>query len=314
MHGATVHILTVTYNAKQWLPVCCYDREELPANWRMVVVDNASTDGTADAVEKEYPHVRLIRSRENLGFGRANNLGLQEALNDGADYVFLLNQDAEIPVSGLAELIRLHAAHPECRIISPVHCNGDGSALDYSFARFCATQGPDITTVPPRVPGSDGGSSEGAARELLPADWGIAAGWLLPRATLLEIGGFSPLFFHYGEDEDFVNRVLFHGGKIAIAPGVGMRHHRTEKAKKKSLDSRFLDRLIEMADPGRPALSPLHVARYFAGPVFRQLTKGNSALAAFLMRSCRELMRGDAPGSARATAQSKGAAFLCATR
>ncbi|MDL2271725.1 glycosyltransferase family 2 protein [Desulfovibrio sp. OttesenSCG-928-I05] len=313
MHGATVHILTVTYNAKQWLPVCCHTRDALPENWRMVVVDNASTDGTTDAVEKDYPHVHLIRSRENLGFGRANNLGLREALESGADYVFLLNQDAEISIDGLAELIRLHAAHPECRIISPVQYNGEGSALDYSFARFCAVNGPEIPVVPGSPALSPTPVAGGAARdtaELLYADWGIAAGWLLPRATLQEIGGFNPLFFHYGEDEDYVNRVRFHGGKIAIAPAVAMRHHRTEKAKKKTLDSRFLDRLIEMADPGRPALSPLRVARYFANPVFRQLCKGNTALAAFLVRSCRELMRGDAPGSVRDTIRRKGATFL----
>lgn len=295
----TVHILIVTYNARIWLRVCCKGTEKLPRSWRVTLVDNASSDGTADTVEREYPHIRLIRVTENLGFGRANNLGLRLALDEGADYVYLLNQDAEISASGIAELIRLHKKYPECRIISPLHRNGDGSALDYSFARFCAQSGLEYLADCAEV-----------QEDILFTDWGIAAGWLLPRASLLETGGFSPLFFHYGEDEDYVNRVRFHGGKVAVAPGVSMLHHRTEKTKKKTLDSRFIDRLIAMADPGLPAPPPHTVARHFARPVLRQLSRGNFSLASFLVRSCRELMRGDAPGSPRDAARRKESAFL----
>ena len=307
MHGDIVHILIVTYNATQWLPVCCRDANALPENWHITVVDNASTDETVDVIRREYPSVHLIRSPENLGFGRANNLGFHYALEQKAEYVYLLNQDSEIPLSGIAELIRLHKKCPECRIISPLHKNGTGSALDYSFARFCRKNGMELLadagkdTLENFTPKTD---------DLIFTTWGIAAGWLLPRASLTEIGGFNPLFFHYGEDEDYVNRVLFHGGKIAIAPGVSMRHHRTESAKKKALDSRFVDRLIEMTNPAQTAPSPWLVIRNFAKPIFRQFTKGNRSLAFFLMRSCRELMRKELAGSPRSKALQKGPAFL----
>lgn len=297
----SLHILIVTYNAVSWLPLCCRREEDLPEGWRILVVDNASTDGTADVLARDYRHIRLIRGRENLGFGRANNLGLRHALDQGAEYVYLQNQDSAISIAGLAELARLSAKYPECGIISPVHCNHDGSALDYSFAAFCAAGALDCAVPGQRAPHGP---------ELLFADWGIAAGWLLPRRTLLETGGFNPLFFHYGEDEDYINRLRFHGGKIGIAARVAMNHHRTPKAKGKAFSNHFLDRLMAMTDPNRPAASPARVLGSFAGPFLRQLLSGEGRKAAFLMRACRALLPGDAKGSIRDQVRRAGATFL----
>lgn len=299
--GRKMYILIVTYNAIPWLPLCCHKAEELPEGWGIIVVDNASTDGTADVLEKEYPHIHLIRGKENLGFGRANNLGMRYALEQGADYLYLMNQDSTISIQDIAELARLHEAHPECWIVSPVQYNGEGTALDYSFADFCAASGPDVFL-----------NRQGAHElpKLVYADWGIAAGWLLPQSTLTAIGGFSPLFLHYGEDEDFVNRVRFHGGKIGIAANVAMRHHRKRRLKRKPFSDRFLDRLMRMADPAQKAAPPTRVLRFFAGPLLRQLVSGNTSKAAFLMRACLALMPGDAPGSIRDAVRNKGAAFL----
>ena len=296
-----VHILIVTYNAATWLPYCCIPQSELPEGWRIVVVDNASSDGTAERIEKEYAHIELIRSAENLGFGRANNVGLRHALERDADYVFLLNQDARISVEGIRELIRLHEQFPECMIMSPVHKNGEATALDYSFADFCAKSGLDpaaLANPPADLP------------ELLVVDWGIAAGWLLPRATLQEIGGFNPLFLHYGEDENYTQRVLFHGGTIGIATRAVLRHNRPQKSKKKPFAARFIDTVIELADPGRAPASPARVLLCFAKPLLRAALQGDRAKSAFLLRACRELLKGDAPGSIRCRTRNKGMTFL----
>lgn len=296
-----VVILIVTYNAENWLPVCCPKAEELPEGWSVVVVDNASSDGTLELL-RHYPHVRLIAGDKNLGFGRANNQGLRLALEDGADYVFLLNQDAEIPIDGIRTLIAAHKAHPEYLIISPMQLNGPGTAFDSSFARLIRTElGAEYR---------EEDLARAGETDLLPVRQGIAAAWLLPREALETVGGFSPVFYHYGEDEDYVNRVLFHGGKAGISPHAAARHHREQRPRKKSLDSRLIDRFIEMANPAGPAPGKARVLGVCLKPVLRQLVKGRTDMAAFILRSCRELLRGDAPGSVRDTARQKGRSFL----
>ena len=87
----TVHIVIVTYNGMSWLPKCL---DSIPDGMPTIVVDNASTDQTCFYIQKEHPAVHVLAQKENLGFGRANNLGIQKALDEQTDAVFLLNQDA----------------------------------------------------------------------------------------------------------------------------------------------------------------------------------------------------------------------------
>jgi GT2 family glycosyltransferase len=302
MHDERVFILIVTYNARNWLPLCCPRAEELPAGWTVLAVDNASTDGTPELLAAGYPHVRLIRNKENLGFGQANNQGLRLALDEQAAYVFLLNQDAEIPPNDIKTMIAAHKAHPEYLVISPLQMNGQGTSFDHSFARLLTAElGSGFAT---REPGPD-------PAELWPVRQGIAAAWLLPREALTDIGGFNPLFYHYGEDEDYVNRVLYHGGKVGVSPRAAMRHHRDQRNKaKKAVDSRLIDRFIDLANPARPAPGACAIVRTCLRPLAKQLFKGKFSLLAFLFRACRELMRGDAPGSIRGQSRRRGAAFL----
>lgn len=86
--------IIVSYNFVGWMKRCLGSLRcsELPVD--VVVIDNFSTDDTVQMIKKNYPEVRLICSNENLGFGRANNIGLRIALEENYDAAFLLNQDA----------------------------------------------------------------------------------------------------------------------------------------------------------------------------------------------------------------------------
>ncbi|MEJ1937614.1 glycosyltransferase, partial [Nostoc sp. NIES-2111] len=114
-------MVIVTYNGTPWLRRCLDSLA--PATTgpvvEVVVVDNASTDETCRVIEQDYPHVVLIRSAENLGFGRGNNLGISQALARGARHVFLLNQDAYLLPSTPAELTAFIEPHPALRAASP---------------------------------------------------------------------------------------------------------------------------------------------------------------------------------------------------
>ena len=86
-------VIIVSYNFERWIDRCLNSLRQSEQQADVVVIDNASQDRTVSLIESRYPEVRLIKSKENLGFGRANNIGMKIALKEGYDAVFLLNQE-----------------------------------------------------------------------------------------------------------------------------------------------------------------------------------------------------------------------------
>ena len=105
-------VIIVSYNFERWIDRCLNSLRQSEQQADVVVIDNASQDRTVSLIESRYPEVRLIKSKENLGFGRANNIGMKIALKEGYDAVFLLNQDAWIDAKVLGELSELSRSHP----------------------------------------------------------------------------------------------------------------------------------------------------------------------------------------------------------
>ena len=128
-----VFTVIVTYNGMNWIDQCL---KSVITQSEVVVVDNNSSDLTVNFIKQNYPSVKLLEQNINLGFGRANNIGISYALNNNAEAVFLLNQDAFAKKDTINKLITASIKNPEFGIISPIHLNGDGSAVDYSFLRF----------------------------------------------------------------------------------------------------------------------------------------------------------------------------------
>lgn len=201
----------VSYNFERWLDACIGSvlRSDCPSD--IVVIDNASGDRTVERLRRDYPGVRVVANRENLGFGRANNIGLRMALEEGYQAVFLLNQDAWIAPDVLGRLARAAEGHRDYGVLSPVHFNGKGDALDRGFAGYVGAASPG--DLP-------------AGREVAEAGFVNAAFWFIPVGTLRRVGGFSPLFYHYGEDKDYVNRLHYHGLKVGYLPGARACHDR----------------------------------------------------------------------------------------
>ncbi|PPD43539.1 MAG: hypothetical protein CTY16_13355 [Methylobacter sp.] len=212
-----IYAVVVTYNGAPWIEKCLDSlaRSSIPVT--TLAIDNASADGTPGQIKTRFPGVELIETGSNLGFGKANNLGLLKALENDADYVFLLNQDAWIEPDTIAKLIEVSQQRPEFGILSPLHMNGAGTALDLNFSYYV---------------------SPGACPKLI-SDWVTdnlkpiyetqfvnAAAWLISRQCLTKVGGFDPIFPHYGEDDDYLNRTLYHGLKIGIVPHTKIYHDR----------------------------------------------------------------------------------------
>src|ERR1041385_8820419 len=130
----TISVVIVSYNTRQMTLDClrCLyaDLGDLPAE--VFVVDNASSDGSADAIGREFPEVRLIANAANLGFGAANNLAMSKA--QGA-YLLLLNSDAFPKAGAIATLVNYLQDNPKVGIVGPRLVHADGS-LQLSCFRF----------------------------------------------------------------------------------------------------------------------------------------------------------------------------------
>jgi glycosyltransferase involved in cell wall biosynthesis len=121
----------------KWIDACLQSLLASEYPIQIVVVDNASADGTAAYVSQRYPQVQVVANTDNRGFARANNQGMRLALDQGAGSVFLLNQDATVLPGTVGSLVRALDANPMFGVISPVHLNGEGSGLDRNFEQYC---------------------------------------------------------------------------------------------------------------------------------------------------------------------------------
>jgi GT2 family glycosyltransferase len=214
--GLKTYAVVVTYNGMEWIQQCLDSLVNSSLDLNIVIIDNKSTDGTVKYINEQYPKCLLIESEENLGFGRANNVGISKALQDDADFVFLLNQDAWVESTTIEDLIKVQQNNLGFDIISPIHMNGEGTKLDYLFSTFIE---------PKRCPNlySDMYCSS-LKNELYPAEFVNAAAWLLTKKCIQTVGGFSPIFYHYGEDDNYCLRAKYHNIKIGVYPFAKIYH------------------------------------------------------------------------------------------
>lgn len=228
----TLSVIIVNYNTGEELGRCLSSvaDELVGVAWEGIVVDNGSTDGSDEAVARFAPRVTLLRSPENLGFGRAINQGVTMT---SAPLVLLLNPDARLLPGAIEPLVADLRRHPECAVIGPAIINQDGSP------QGSARGDPDIAT------GLFGRStlltrlfpnSPLARRNVLVApepepgessvevDWVSGACMLGRRQAFDRVGGFDERFFLYWEDADLCRRLRGAGFTIRYRPGAHVVH------------------------------------------------------------------------------------------
>ncbi len=181
------------------------------------VVDNASTDGSQELIRTKFPDVALIQLTENRGFAGGVNPGIQAALDNGAQYVALFNNDAVADPMWLECLLRAMDAHPEAGIVTGKFLRWEGKQFDstgdfYSIWGFSFPRGRDTADTgqfdkPEEIFGATGGAS-------------------LYRCEMLKkIGLFDEGFFAYFEDVDISFRAQLAGWKVRYEPKATARHH-----------------------------------------------------------------------------------------
>lgn len=226
----TLSVIMVSYNTRgltlRALETLVADIGDRPV--QVIVVDNASSDGSAQAIGSAFPEVTLIESERNLGFAKANNLAAKSAVGD---WLLLLNPDTETCPGMLDAFDAFVRTHPEHHIIGGRTFYSDGSLNPYSCARrmtvwslFCAAFG-----LSRAFPGSSvfnpeqmGNWARDSVREV-----DIIIGCLcFIRAEIWgRLGGFDEAFFMYGEDADLCLRAGELGARPIISPDIRIVHH-----------------------------------------------------------------------------------------
>lgn len=214
-----IYFIIVTYNAMKWAERCFNSLRQSSIPVSCIVIDNGSTDGTQEYIKKHFPEVDFIQSEENLGFGKANNIGIEKAYIEGADFFYLMNQDAWLYTDSIEKLLDVYSNYPaqqEIGILSPMHINGTEKQLDIFLDKYIAINFETTRLI-----------SDLYFQDLKPfyqIKFINAAHWFIPRHTIETVGGFNPYFFHYGEDIEYANRIHFHQKKILLVPGSKVVH------------------------------------------------------------------------------------------
>jgi GT2 family glycosyltransferase len=222
--SAPVSAVIVSYQAREHLLRALASLASAGLPIETIVVDNASADGSADAVRHAFPEVRVLANTENLGFARAANQGIRQAR---APRLLLLNPDAELRPGALEALAGALDARPEVVAVGPRTLNADGT-VQVSF-------GPELTLwnewrqrrlvlgVAARSVAALARAAALAAREHEPA-WLSGSCLLLRREAALAVGLFDEDFFLYEEDVDLCLRLRRAGGRILFLPAAEVVH------------------------------------------------------------------------------------------
>jgi len=200
-------------------------------NYEIIVVDNGSRDDEAAVIQARFPHVVVLRNERNLGFAEGNNVGIRRALEGGADYVFLLNNDTVVDPPMLKHLVEVAESDDRIAVVGPKICYFDEPQTIWSAGGVLASR---------RMPvllGLDE-PDEGQHDVLREVDWITGCALLIKSSVIRQIGLIDARFFIYFEENDWCSRAKRAGFSIFYVPTACMWH----KIK-----------------PGHQALSPRHI-------------------------------------------------------
>ena len=213
--------IVVVYNGSHWIEKMLKSIINSSKKVSIIVVDNASTD---DSLQKlaSFPEIHLIKSATNLGFGRANNIGMELALEQNTEFIFLLNQDTWVFEKTIENLMRGLEQNPSFGLVSPLHLSSNEIDLDENFKKYYDCDARDCETKK--------------------VAFVNAAAWMLTRKCIEKVGFFESIFNHYGEDRNYCNRVLYHKFVAAITNKAVIVHDRTisRNFNKDKIQSKYL--------------------------------------------------------------------------
>ncbi len=222
--------VVITHRSRPWIAECLRSLERAGAGTPLdvLVVDNASDDGTPDAVRAAAPWARVVQTGDNLGYARAVNIGLRET---AAPFVLVLNPDLVVEPDAPGLLLAWMREHPRCGIAGPLVRNPDGT-IEYTArafpgaATFLFNRYSTLTRLWPGNPWS---------RRYLLSDWDHASprsvDWVtgacmcVRREAVARVGGMDEAYFLFNEDVDWCHAMKDGGWSVDFVPQARITHH-----------------------------------------------------------------------------------------
>ena len=236
-----VSVLIVNYNVKDYLLQCLQSLAGCggKASYHVVVVDNASTDGSVEELRPLFPDVTWIALHENLGFGRANNVGLDACRGR---YTLFLNPDTLVARDTIDVMVDFLHGHPKVGLAGCKVLNADGTfqvacrrGFPTPWASFCKLFG--LQSLFPRSPlFARYNQTFRPIDATYEVDALIGAFMIGPTAVIKEHGGFDPAFFMYGEDLDLCYRIKQSGYTINYVHSTSIVHYKGESTRRSSMN------------------------------------------------------------------------------
>jgi GT2 family glycosyltransferase len=225
----TVSVVIVTWNGKKYALECLDSLRALKSKLllEVIVVDNDSCDGTPEAIQEQHPEVKLFRNKTNLGFAKANNIGLGAS---SGDYVALVNSDVVIPPGCLEKMVDFMDANPDIGLLGPkmISPTGEVGASVYQLPTvwnyLCCALGLHLL-----APNSQlfSGYLMTNYDYYKTEDVGVLTGWfwMVTRGALEQVGGLDERFFMYGEDLDWSYRFATAGWRVVFFADAEALHY-----------------------------------------------------------------------------------------
>lgn len=214
-----IYVIVLTWNGKADTLECLRSLQNLAyPNARILVVDNASDDGTAEAVRSSFPYVELICNDSNLRFAGGNNAGIEYSLRRGADYVLLLNNDTVVDLDFLTPLVQKAEEDKQIGIVGPkIYYHGESKRIWFAGGRIEWWKG-WVSHIGIRETDTH---EYDTVREV---DYITGCCMLVKREVIKAVGTLDEKFYLYGEDVDWCIRARRAGYKTVCIPSSHIWH------------------------------------------------------------------------------------------
>lgn len=217
MKSPAVAVIILIWNGRDDTVECLESlRLDQYSNKRVIVVDNGSSDDSLKVIKSNFPEVAVIETGENLGFTGGNNVGIRRAIADGADYVYVLNNDTTVEPDSLSALVDAAERMPTVGLLAPVMhyfepprdiwFAGSQIALSKGLAFHDNSRNPNRNDSPYEVP------------------WVSGCAMLMPCKLADDLGGFDDRYFLTSEDVDLSLRVRQAGYSVVTVPAARIYH------------------------------------------------------------------------------------------
>ncbi len=200
----------------------CSFQKFYKGDYEIIVVDNASTDGSREVLRRLFPAIEIISSEKNRGFGNANNTGVQKT---SGEYLLFLNNDTETTMDFVSPMIEYLNTHTSVGIMGPRLLNDD-TTFQLSYGRFPAFFNEYYNRRRQRWTAENIDISEKNSQKVQQIDWVSGAALLTRRSLFQKLGGFDHHYFMYYEDSDLCFRAQKLGYSTSWFPSVSLIHHR----------------------------------------------------------------------------------------